>query len=275
MGLLSSLAGAALNVGGALINKRQADKQHQFNTHQFHTGLAQQEKFAKAGIRWKVADARAAGIHPLAALGASTSYGSPATVGTAPVADMQGMGQDIGRAIAATSTNHERKVMDLQLDNMKMDNEMKRMEVISQRRRLAGQVGPGVPDDVKSIPAQVTSHQKGKLPQEAGSITSVGFARTAGGGLTPVPSKDAKERIEDQFIPEMVWAGQNYVAPMLGDNTNKPSKSLLPKGKGYKDWQWDYSSFTWKPVKHKGKNLLQRVKGYFKKTNKRFPWRGK
>jgi hypothetical protein len=261
MGIGAALAAGGINIAGALMNKRSADKQHNFATNQYWGDVHWRNKMATEGIQMRVKDAKKAGIHPLAALGAQVGYGSPASVGTAPVADMSGMGQDIGRAVAATATNHERKMMDLQLDNMKIENEMKRVELTNARRRLSGQVGPGIPDVTLEKPAEITSHAKGKPQQEAGSITSVGFARQPGGILTPVPSVDAKERIEDQFIPEMVWSGQNYIAPMLGSQKNKPSKKLLPKG--YKDWQWSYRNFGWKPVKKKGKNLLQRAKDYF------------
>lgn len=70
-----------------------------------------QEEFAKHGIRWKVRDAEQAGIHPLYALGASTTSFSPVSVG-----DYAGLGrgigefgQDIGRAINSTRTSDERR----------------------------------------------------------------------------------------------------------------------------------------------------------------------
>jgi hypothetical protein len=257
MGFGSAIGGAIGGIAGAIINKRSADKQHNFMTNQYWNDVHWRKEMATSGIQKRVKDAKAAGIHPLAALGAQVGYGSPASVGTAPVADMSSMGQNIGRAVAATATNHERKMMDLQLENQQLDNDMKRLQVTSERRRLSGQIGPGMPDDVKNQPAIVTSHSKDRFHQEAGSVTSVGYARTPDGGLTPVPSKDVKERIEDQWIPETVWAAQNYLAPTFGDTTNKPSKKLLPKGAN--DWQWSIKGGYWKPVKGKGRSLLQRA----------------
>lgn len=274
MGFLAGLAAAAPAVGsvaGALMNKRSADKQLSFLKGQESRGYAWQKEMATTGIQKRVADAKAAGIHPLAALGASVSYGSPASVGTAPIADMSQMGQDIGRAVAATATNHERKMMDIQLDNAQLDNEMKRIEVTNARRSLTGQVGPGVPDQVQNMPAQVTSHASGRRNIEAGSVTSTGFARTPGGGLTPVPSRDVKERIEDQMIPELVWAAQNYMGPMLGSSKNKPPKSELPKG--YSDWYWSYPDFAWKPSKNKSDHPMSKRNKKFRKSwgEGRFP----
>jgi len=147
--------------------------------------------------------------------------------------------------------------MELQLENMRMDNEIKALEIASQRRRLSGQIGPGMPDSVQVNPAQVTSSVKGRPNVEAGHVPSVGYARAGNGGLTPVPSKDIKERIEDQLVPETVWAGQNYIAPMFQDNPpNKPPRKYLPKG--YKDWQWSIKDATWYPIKKKGRSAWGR-----------------
>lgn len=72
-----------------------------------------QREFAQNGIRWKVADAKAAGIHPLAALGANTISYTPQAVGDLGGGSRWGpairnMGQDISRALDATRTNEER-----------------------------------------------------------------------------------------------------------------------------------------------------------------------
>lgn len=76
-----------------------------------------QREFAQMGIRWKVADAEAAGLHPLYALGGSGAafapspalvHGSSPEVKPAlrdpspPPGYLGTMGQDIGRALAAT-----------------------------------------------------------------------------------------------------------------------------------------------------------------------------
>ena len=238
-----------------------------------------QKEFAQKGLQWRIADAKKAGIHPLAAIGASTHSAAPAMVGGSPMIhegdSMSAMGQDIGRAIASHTTNHQRKMMDLQLENAKMDNEFKQMELVSARRRLSGQVGPGIPDDVINKPAEVTSHAKGRRNIEAGSVTSTGYARGAGGILTPVPSKDVKERIEDQFIPETVWSAQNYLGPTFGSTSNKPPKKEWVKGA--KDYQWSVSKGAWEPVfKGKGRTPWKRfkdwVRGKQKKRGKSGRW---
>lgn len=79
--------------------------------------IAMQREFAQMGIRWKVEDAKAAGLHPLYAIGGSGAafapsptlvHGSPPEVrptlrdASPPSGYLGSMGQDIGRALAAT-----------------------------------------------------------------------------------------------------------------------------------------------------------------------------
>lgn len=249
-------------------NEKQFARDRELMNYQYYRNEKLQKEFAKKGIQWKVSDAKKAGIHPLAALGAATYNASPAFVGgSSPMvnraADMAELGQNISRAAAAESTAHQRKLMDLQLESAQYDTEMKKMEVISARRNLTGQVGPGLPDSVKHVPAEITSHAKGRKNIEAGSVTSTGFARGPKGTLTPVPSKDVKERIEDQFIPEMVWSAQNYLGPTFGSTANKPPRKEWVKGA--KDYQWDARKMTWEPVfKGKARTPWQRLKRWAK-----------
>lgn len=74
---------------------------------------ALQREFAQQGIRWKVADAKAAGIHPLYALGASTIGASPVYAGDSGLAGgIRDMGQDVSRAILAGEDLRERQARD-------------------------------------------------------------------------------------------------------------------------------------------------------------------
>lgn len=87
-------------VGGALGSRSQSsalDKQ-----------IALQKDFAKNGIRWKVEDAKAAGVHPLFALGASTIPFQPMAINDTMGPAIGEASQNIGRAISAQSTTEER-----------------------------------------------------------------------------------------------------------------------------------------------------------------------
>lgn len=132
-----------------------------------------QREFAQSGIRWRVDDARAAGIHPIYALGGPGASYSPgaislvspsrvtplSSVGAASQAyaaspppvtgnnigsSLASMGQDIGRALTATQTAVQRDAAfeqtsrDLWLQNATLKNEL----LASQIAKLKGQVGP-------------------------------------------------------------------------------------------------------------------------------------
>lgn len=106
MGWGSAIGGAiggALGLIGAGQSQASAERLNQLN-------YEHQKEFAKNGIRWKVADAKAAGLHPLAALGASTaSYSPSAVIGDSPdYSFLKDMGQGIDRAMDAKATRQER-----------------------------------------------------------------------------------------------------------------------------------------------------------------------
>jgi len=85
-----------------------------------------QKEFAQKGIQWKVQDAKAAGIHPLYALGAQTHSFTPVGVGDA-ASTLGDVGQNIDRAINAASTDAERKAKEATaMSILEEDRAMKR-----------------------------------------------------------------------------------------------------------------------------------------------------
>lgn len=93
IGAGASLAGGAISgLFGRSNSKREYERQ---------------KEFAQNGIRWRVADAKAAGIHPLYAIGSNTpTYSPQAAVGTD--FGVSQAGQNIARAIEAKQTREER-----------------------------------------------------------------------------------------------------------------------------------------------------------------------
>lgn len=120
---------------------------------------ALQREFAQQGIRWKVEDAKAAGVHPAYALGAQTTSFSPISIGstsmessarTGVASAMSDMGQDVGRAIRATASPADRiydaTLKSLQLQRAGLENDLLRTQIASQVRRTSGPaVGPALP----------------------------------------------------------------------------------------------------------------------------------
>ena len=106
MGWGSAIGGAiggALGLIGAGQSQANAERLNRLN-------YEHQKEFAQNGIRWRVADAKAAGLHPLAALGAQgASYSPSAVIGDSPdFSFLKDMGQGIDRAMDAKATQRER-----------------------------------------------------------------------------------------------------------------------------------------------------------------------
>lgn len=104
------IASAVGSVVGGLFGLR-AQKQSAANAEKLNQlNYEHQKEFAQNGVRWRVADAKAAGLHPLAALGAQgASYSPSAVIGDSPdFSFLKDMGQGIGRAMDAKATQRER-----------------------------------------------------------------------------------------------------------------------------------------------------------------------
>lgn len=237
-------------------NRKQAEELNANN-------IAMQREFAKNSIRWKIEDARAAGLHPLAAIGATGSSFTPvgAFSENQPASLAPGLaevGQNISRAIASTSTSEEKQYQKLQLAHAKLNLEGQAIEnqmKLSQLHQL-NSAGPALPGSSNFMPGQGDSGMKinpssrissdpSRPAQQLGWVPDVGYARTDT-GLTPVPSSDVKERIEDQMVPEAMWAMRNYIMPNVGIGKTPP-KSMLPSG--YHGWDWSHAKQEWQPVK--------------------------
>lgn len=264
--MLGQIISGGMSLIGGLMGRDDAKTARQLALNSEAENRAMQYDFAKNGIRWRVADAKEAGVHPIYALGASTPSFSPVSTNFAADTSlpnaMAAAGQDIGRAINSTRSQDERIVAftkaarALQLENMSLQNENLRTEIASKTARLgANQSGPPMPapGDAWLIPGQPPSGPSGsrgplfvdtplkrapgdpwKLSQEGGAITDTGHARTSG-GLFPVPSDDVKQRIEDNFYQETMHFIRNNLLPMISPKFNQPPH---PASKG-NVWVYD------------------------------------
>lgn len=169
--MIGELIGAAGSLIGGLFNRDSASENRAAQERMAAQNIAQQREFAQNGIRWKADDARAAGIHPLFALGANTTSFAPVSVGSAADSSMgdaiASAGQNIGRAVQAGQTRSERNtatVADaLLLEKAGLENELLRTQIM-RLKNPPGQppamptLGPspaGFPvktDDIKQTP---------------------------------------------------------------------------------------------------------------------------
>lgn len=151
--MLGAIIGAASSLAGGLLGRKSSEKAAAAEAARqdrwAERNIEMQEDFAKQGIRWKVKDAKAAGVHPLYALGANTVSFSPVSVGGVGHSDplpgaLADAGQNLGRAVSAMSTPSEKMAEGLQLENMALQNDLLRTQIASQAAMRVG-TGPGFP----------------------------------------------------------------------------------------------------------------------------------
>lgn len=199
--MLPALVAAGASLGSSLLNRSSQEEYNNQQAQLARENMAQQREFAQNGIRWKVNDAIAAGVHPLAALGASTTSFSPVQVGgSAPQLDLPG--QDISRAVESMMQKDEKasrradELAKLSVEKAGLENDILKQELASKAVRLSrvsGQVGPGMPSPVFA----------GPLPKGWQRMVSGGPDRTISEG-TAVKDDDIKQKAEDYPATKIV-----------------------------------------------------------------------
>jgi len=255
----AALIGVGSGIAGGIIGGKSAERAAEKNA-------AAQERYAKEGIRWKVADAKAAGISPEYALGASTHGFQPTYTGGNKGDMIADAGQNIARSVLASGTQADRE-----LDQSLKRETLRGMTIENDLKVHGSGVNrPGNPpfphpngnvmegqgnSPVKDVPLERTGQSSTARHSEGASIPSVGWAETEDGGLRPVPSQDIKNRIEDQVVPETAWAVQHLAAPNFGKGATPP-KSLLKPGE-----RWHFSisrQAFYKTTKPKTSDVLKK-----------------
>lgn len=114
MGIMDSIGlGGVLDFVGDIVQHEEAESQFDQQVEHQRQQMAMQREFAQHGIRWRVEDAQAAGLHPLYALGGSGATYSPVpqVIGEGDTSGgraISRLGQNISRAAAAQETEEQR-----------------------------------------------------------------------------------------------------------------------------------------------------------------------
>lgn len=127
-----------LNFGASLYDSNTALKNAK---HQ----MGQNKEFAQKGIRWKVADAKAAGIHPLYAMGASTNM---------PSVSMQG-GSNISGALKSAMDGRLTRLQEKAIQADIVLKLARASEVSRRGQRINSQQDKDVLDPQELVPATV------------------------------------------------------------------------------------------------------------------------
>lgn len=238
-----------------------------------------QREFAQNGIRWRVEDAKAAGLHPLAAIGATgPSYSPVITAGGSSLGDRLGgvrdsltqMGQNTKRAEVATMTPYEKEMEQLALERARLQNNLLEGQIQNEwaalmgspptptmpaaiapaprLTRLASGAKSGPPGQVSAVPSQSIS----AVPGDSG-LEAAGTPGFKDFGVSPnvrieLPNQQLSESLEGMGVAGHLL-GPVLSAIRQGDlffsGKDKPSAKLLPSG--YR-WEWSVTRQGWFPV---------------------------
>ncbi|AXL14895.1 hypothetical protein [Microviridae sp.] len=193
---------AAAAIGGGILSNRAARKQAEQEQ-------AVQREFAQNSIQWKTADAKAAGVHPLYAIGTPTQTYSPITYSDSMGPALASAGQSIARGYAAqqsqknTDRQYNKSVSDsnfmrdmaqnqmileqqrlqAEIQGQNMDNSLRQMQISAYARGIQASnsqqdlEAPGITTEdmplqnslVQEKPSEITSKSKDKDYKTAGT----------------------------------------------------------------------------------------------------------
>lgn len=199
--------------------------QNQFNAQMnlSREQMAQQKEFAQHGISWRVQDAKNAGLHPLAAIGAAgASYSPTAIAGStgepypgSPGSDMAqslgAMGQSVGRAAAAafTPVQKEMTMNELlmqtgKLEQQGLNNDLLRLQIAKATRDLtAGPPMASVVGDTGIISGQSSSGAGAGYPSSLSTGLLGGYENKPPEIPTHMPGRPAMQ--SGRPVPGIKW----------------------------------------------------------------------
>lgn len=227
--MFGDILSAGASIIGGLINRGSADEANRINAANAARQEQLQRDFAQQGIQWKVADAKAAGVHPLYALGANTVSYSPVSLGhsadTSLGTSVANAGQSIGRAADAAATSDQRgsrtaqMITALQLERGSLENELLRSQIAKTRAQL----GPPMPalTDKNAITGQPATRDLTLItgmPQSTPANESTQDAVSKEYGDEGIPQLPGQYRFIRDWIMSgrkqnmSIWGG----APLIG-----------------------------------------------------------
>ena len=246
---LGSVVSAVGSIAGGILGANSAQNVASMN-------YEAQKEFAQNGIRWKVEDAKRAGIHPLYALGASTQGYSPSGgyTGDFGISDAAAhFGQGYERAQQAKMTKEERDKQDVRdaiqdmaaLEDLRQkkrmndaqirlaDSEIFRNFALSANALRKTGLPPAMPGGLGGVIAgqgnsyatgqttpeisSVVTSEKGTPSVQAGSPPDVRFYRTITGGRAPLPTEEAGDAMDAALGSGLQWSFRNNLVPWLAN----------------------------------------------------------
>lgn len=265
--LIASGASLFGNIASGIFQHNENVANRSFSARLHAENIAMQKEFAKNGIRWRVEDAKNAGIHPLAALGASGAMYTPSSTVGASNSDFSWLseaGQNIGTAVGAVMTRKEKaaeklfndRSRALSLANQAADLEYTKAKTQSllqeQALSLADSIISRQPGSAKSIPSlggtgqvdfdrinlsknDVPFPSSSELSVEAGHSPEFRLVKSPD-GYAVIPGSVMEEAMENQVLGGLRHELRLLQAVLSGKL--KPSNDLL---QNYRENEWRYN----------------------------------
>jgi hypothetical protein len=248
--MLGTILGAVAPILGSAVSGL-------FGKSQQDSNAASQREFAQRGIRWKVADAKAAGIHPLYALGAQTHSFSPSPIMQNDFGITQA-GQNLSRSLAAQKTPLQKQLAQLELEKAKAEVDYIKAQTAASVARTIRAPGsppgvPGTPDlpgaipgqNIDLRPAEVETRMPGVPQSRAGAIPLYQFVQKGPNEWHYTINPNAIE--PDSF--------QGIMATLAGvADPPRPPPGMLKPGH---EWKWNEFAATWSMVPRKNRRALK------------------
>lgn len=168
-----------------------------------------QKQFAKNALTWRVADAKRAGVHPLAALGfQGTSY-SPQSLGIG--SSLSDAGQAVDASLNRLTDENGRRMQELQLEKAGLENDLLRSQIVSHRINSAGR------------PPTVRARDDSPPGPEHVGLRDSWLSTVPGITLTDPRNSDA-QKVQDRYgdLLENIYGVRNWFRDMQYTTTGIP-----------------------------------------------------
>lgn len=255
------------DIGGLILGQKEGNRNRQQQDQANQQNYDLQKEFAQNGIRWKIADGIAAGIHPLAVLGAQGYSASPSYIShdrdDTSSTFVRNMGQNISRAMAATSTMEEKMFKRAQLESMSIDNELKKTQLKKALMDLASPPLPSGSDNGAGVMDNIWGKaDKNQTSVELPTVPNMAFSDT-GSGLRPVMSRALSQADQNNMSNNLFWQTRNVWTPFItGTGPGEPpNQKTYPLPKGYDYYKWNRWEHEWQPARYQDSR-----RGFFRRV---------
>lgn len=243
------IGGIASGIGSMINGAENRNFQREMND----KNAALQREFAQNSIQWKVNDAKKAGIHPLAALGASTYSASPSFVsgGNSGVGDaVSSMGQAIGDAVSSKEAAKEEakqdKLFDLEVKQKELENAKLASEIAQNFNSSFSSLAPdrSISTGISSLGQAIGKSPPSSAPYGVDSkpFNDVAFLKNKDGTFSMTYGSDIQDLVSEATEERLGWKLRNQV---FGDNDEFAKQ--LSKQLGLDPKKQKVVSLPWRP----------------------------